>query len=136
MASLFVSRWDVAVSEKAPESLRNQLGVAVAGQVYENYRMELNSPRWQRMLNAGGRSQRLLWASTGSNDPNASDTLYVSALAAPLTVNTMPEATLKAFDDHGEVGELLATSDDNYNEVLTTSPRLALTLAPWAHNFR
>ena len=119
VASLFVSRWDVAVSEKAPDSLRNQLGIAIAGQVYEIYRMELNSPRWQSMLNAGGRSQRLLWASTGTKDPKASDTLYVSALAAPFTVNTMPEATLKAFDDHGEIGEMLATSDDDCNEVLT-----------------
>jgi transaldolase len=119
VASLFVSRWDVSVKEKAPEALRNQLGIAIAGQVYESYRMELNSPRWQRMLNAGGRSQRLLWASTGTKDPKAPDTLYVRALAAPFTVNTMPEVTLKAFADHGEMGELLTTSDDDCNEVLT-----------------
>jgi len=128
VASLFVSRWDVAVSEKAPESLRNQLGIAIAGQVYESYRMELNSPRWQRMLNAGGRSQRLLWASTGTKDPKASDTLYVSALAAPFTVNTMPEATLKAFDDHGEIGEMLATSDDDFNEVLTNFTKAGINV--------
>ena len=71
--------------------------------------MELNSPRWQRMLNAGGRSQRLLWASTGTKDHKASDTLYIHALAAPFTVNTMPETTLKSFADHGEIGETLAT---------------------------
>ena len=119
VASLFVSRWDVAVSEKVTESLRNQLGIAIAGQVYESYLMELNSPRWQCMLNAGGRSQRLLWASTGTKDPKASDTLYVNALAAPFTVNTMPEATLKAFAGHGEIGEMLGKSDDDFNEVLT-----------------
>ena len=119
VASLFVSRWDVAVKDSAPEALRNQLGIAIAGQVYESYRIELNSPRWQRMLNEGGRSQRLLWASTGTKDPKDSDTLYVRALAAPFTINTMPEATLKAFADHGEMGEMLATGDDDFNEVLT-----------------
>ena len=118
VASLFISRWDVAVMSKVPEALHNQLGVAIAGQTYESYRMGLNSPRWQRMLNAGGRSQRLLWASTGTKDPKASDTLYVRALAAPFTVNTMPEATLKAFADHGDIGETLCTSDDDYEEVL------------------
>ena len=128
VASLFVSRWDVAVKEKAPEALRNQLGIAIAGQVYESYCIELNSPRWQRMLNAGGRSQRLLWASTGTKDPKASDTLYVHALAAPFTVNTMPEATLKAFADHGEIGEMLATSDDDFNEVLTNFSKAGVNL--------
>jgi transaldolase len=118
VASLFVSRWDVAVREKVPEALCNQLGIAIAGQVYESYRAVLNSPRWQRILNAGGRSQRLLWASTGTKDPQASDTLYVHALAAPFTVNTMPEATLIAFADHGDTGETLSTSDDDCDEVL------------------
>jgi transaldolase len=118
VASLFVSRWDVAVKEKVPEALFNKLGIAIAGQVYESYRAVLNSPRWQRMLNAGGRSQRLLWASTGTKDPQASDTLYVHALAAPFTVNTMPEATLIAFADHGDTGETLFTSDDDCDEVL------------------
>jgi transaldolase len=103
---------------KVPEALHNQLGVAIAGQTYESYRMGLNSPRWQRMLNAGGRSQRLLWASTGTKDPKASDTLYVRVLAAPFTVNTMPEATLKAFADHGDIGQTLCTSDDDCDEVL------------------
>ena len=129
VASLFVSRWDVAVKEKAPESLRNHLGIAIAGQVYESYRMEFNSSRWQRMLNAGGRSQRLLWASTGAKDPKALDTLYVSALAAPFTVNTMPEATLKAFADHGEIGEMLDKSDDDYNEVLTNFAKAGINVA-------
>jgi transaldolase len=107
VASLFVSRWDVAVADKVPEALRNQLGIAIAGQVYESYRNVLDSDRLQRIVNAGARPQRLLWASTGTKDPKAPDTLYVQALAAPLTVNTMPEATLKAFADHGTLDEAM-----------------------------
>jgi transaldolase len=108
VASLFVSRWDVAVTDKVPEALRNQLGIAVAGQTYERYRALLDSVRCQRMFNAGARCQRLLWASTGTKDPKASDILYIHDLVAPLTVNTVPEATLKAFADHGDVGEGLS----------------------------
>ena len=108
VASLFVSRWDVAVQRKVPEALRNQLGIAVAGQVHESYSRLLDSPRWKRTFNAGARAQRLLWASTGTKDPKASDILYVRGLAAPFTVNTMPEATLKAFADHGEIVETLS----------------------------
>jgi transaldolase len=107
VASLFVSRWDVAIADKAPAELRNRLGIAIAGQTYESYRIQLDSPRWQRILNAGGGVQRLLFASTGTKDPKASDTLYIEALAAPLTVNTMPEATLKAIADHGNIGGTL-----------------------------
>jgi transaldolase len=107
VASLFVSRWDTAVADKVPEPLRNQLGIAVAGQVHESYRRLLDSPRWKRTFNAGARPQRLLWASTGTKDPKASDILYVKNLAVPFTVNTMPEATLKAFADHGEISETL-----------------------------
>jgi len=107
VASLFVSRWDVAIAKKVPESLRNQLGIAIAGEAYERYRALLDSPRWLRILNAGARSQRLLWASTGTKDPKASDILYVQALAWPFTVNTMPEATLKALSAHEEFGETL-----------------------------
>jgi transaldolase len=107
VASLFVSRWDVAVADKTPEALHNKLGIAIAGEAYERYRALLDSPRWQRILNAGARSQRLLWASTGTKDPKASDILYVQALARPFTVNTMPEATLKALADHEEFGEAL-----------------------------
>ena len=110
VASLFVSRWDVAVVDKAPEALRNQLGIAIARDAYVRYRKLLDSPRWQRILNEGARSQRLLWASTGTKDPNASDTLYVEALALPATINTMPEATLKAFAAHGECGEPLPSN--------------------------
>jgi transaldolase len=103
VASLFVSRWDVAIADKAPAELRNQLGIAIAGQVYESYRVLLESPRCQRIFNAGARAQRLLFASTGTKDPKASDTLYAQALAAPFTVNTMPEVTLKALADHGTI---------------------------------
>ena len=105
VASLFVSRWDVAVADKVPDSLRNKLGIAIAGNAYDRYRALLDSPRWLRILNAGARSQRLLWASTGTKDPKASDVLYVQALALPFTVNTMPEATLKALTAHEEFGE-------------------------------
>jgi transaldolase len=103
VASIFISRWDVAVAAKAPQALNNQLGIAVAKQAYKTYLGLLGSPRWMRAYNAGARPQRLLWASTGTKDPNASDVLYAQALAAPFTVNTMPEATLKALADHGAV---------------------------------
>jgi transaldolase len=103
---------------KTPEALHNQLGIAIAGQVYESYRSLLDSPRWKRILNAGARSQRLLWASTGTKDPKAPDILYIRALAAPLTVNTMPEPTLKALADHGDIGEILSADARHCNEVL------------------
>jgi transaldolase len=112
VASLFVSRWDVAVAHKEPESLRNQLGIAIAGETYGRYRALLDSPRSQRILNAGARSQRLLWASTGTKDPKASKILYVQALAKPLTVNTMPEVTLKALADHEEFDEAFPAHAD------------------------
>ena len=118
VASLFVSRWDVAVMEKTSAELHNQLGIAIAGQVYKSYRSLLDSPRWQRILNAGARSQRLLWASTGTKDPKASDTLYIRALAAPFTVNTMPETTLKALADHGDIGGTLPADAHVSGEVL------------------
>jgi len=104
VASLFVSRWDVAVSGKVPDALSNRLGIAIAQRTYKAYRDLIASSRYQRAMNAGARPQRLLLASTGTKDPKAADVLYVEALAAPLTVNTMPEATLKAFADHGKVG--------------------------------
>jgi transaldolase len=108
VASIFMSRWDVAVAEEVPDELHNRLGIGVGGQAYKAYRELLDSNRWQRLLNEGARAQRLLWASTGTKDPNASDTLYIEAFASPFTVNTMPEPTLIAFGDHGEVGELMA----------------------------
>jgi transaldolase len=116
VASLFVSRWDVAVAEKVPKSLRNQLGIAIARDAYVKYRTLLDSPRWQRILNEGARSQRLLWASTGTKDPQASDILYVESLALPSTINTMPEATLKALAAHEEFGD---ASPSNPGEILT-----------------
>ena len=118
VASIFISRWDVAVMGKAPDSLRDQLGIAIAKRTYRAYRTLLDSPRWQRALNAGARPQRLLWASTGTKDPKASDILYVKALAAPFTVNTMPEGTLKALADHGEVDTMLPADGGDCEEVL------------------
>jgi transaldolase len=113
VASLFVSRWDVAVADKVPAALRNTLGIAVSKQAYAAYRDILDSDRFQRLENAGARPQRLLFASTGTKDKTARDTLYIDGLAAPNTVNTMPEATLLAFADHGEAATALPrTSDD------------------------
>jgi transaldolase len=107
VASIFVSRWDVAVQDKVPEGLRAHLGIAIAKRAYKAYRELLDSPRWLRAANAGARAQRLLWASTGTKDPQASDVLYPKALAAPFTIDTMPDATLKALSDHGEIGGIL-----------------------------
>jgi transaldolase len=104
VASIFVSRWDAAVNGKVPAALSYRLGIAVAQQTYRSYLGLLTSPRWMRAANAGARPQRLLWASTGTKNPKASDVLYVEALAAPFTVNTMPEGTLKALADHGNIG--------------------------------
>ncbi|HSV24107.1 MAG TPA: transaldolase [Xanthobacteraceae bacterium] len=118
VASVFISRWDTAVKDAVPEALRNQLGIAVAKQTYKAYRALLGSPRWQRVFNSGARPQRLLWASTGTKDPSASDVLYVRALAAPFTVNTMPEGTLKALADHGTVGGILTPDGGDSEEVL------------------
>ena len=118
VASIFVSRWDAAVAKQAPEALRDQLGIAIAKRTYEAYRALLASPRWQRAQNFGARPQRLLWASTGTKDPKASDVLYVESLAAPLTVNTMPEGTLQAFADHGAVGAVLPADGGDAEAVL------------------
>ena len=118
VASVFISRWDVAVMEKAPDALRDQLGIAIAKRIYKAYRSLLGSPRWQRVYNAGARPQRLLWASTGTKDPKASDILYIKALAAPFTVNTMPEGTLKALAEHTDLGPLLPADGGDCEEVL------------------
>jgi transaldolase len=107
VASLFISRWDSAVIGKVPEALNNRLGIAIGKCTYKAYWTLMGSSRWQRVFNAGARPQRLLFASTGTKDPKTSDVLYIKALAAPLTVNTMPEGTLKAFADHGEVSGIL-----------------------------
>jgi transaldolase len=118
VASLFVSRWDSAVASKVPEPLHNRLGIAIAKRIYKAYCELISSARSRRIYNQGGRPQRLLWASTGTKDPAASDVLYIKALAAPLTVNTMPEATVKAFADHGDVGEMLPADGGDSEEVL------------------
>jgi transaldolase len=118
VASLFVSRWDVAVAGKVPPALDGQLGIAVAKRTYKAYRDLLGSDRWLRLLNVGARSQRLLWASTGTKDPKASDVLYVKSLAAPHSVNTMPEKTLLALADHGEIGPMLRHDGGDAEETL------------------
>ena len=118
VASVFVSRWDVAVMGKVPEALRGHLGIAIAQRTYRAYRELLDSPRCQRIFNAGGRPQRLLWASTGTKDPEASDILYVKALAAPFTINTMPEETLKGLAEHGELGSILPRDGGDCEDVL------------------
>jgi transaldolase len=118
VASVFISRWDGAVAGKVPKTLSNRLGIAIAKRTYKAYRRLLNSPRWQRVFNHGARPQRLLWASTGTKDPQASDVLYIKALAAPFTVNTMPEGTLKALADHGEIGEIMSADGGDGESVL------------------
>ncbi len=118
VASVFVSRWDGAVAGKVPTALNNQLGIAMANRTYKAYRELLDSPRWQSAFNAGTRPQRLLWASTGTKDPKASDVLYIKALAAPFTVNTMPEATLLALADHGELSSIMSADGGDGETVL------------------
>lgn len=118
VASIFVSRWDVAVAEQVPAELRNRLGIAVAARSYRAYRELLDSERWQRLANEGVRPQRLLFASTGAKDPEASDVIYVEALAAPLTINTMPDKTLLAFAEHGKVPDPLPADGGDAERVL------------------
>ena len=118
VASMFISRWDAAVAGKVPEALNNELGIAMAGRIYKAYVDLLRNPCWLRAYNAGARPQRLLWASTGSKDPKASDILYIKALASPFTVNTMPEGTLKAFANHGDLGSVMAPDGGNCEAVL------------------
>jgi transaldolase len=118
LASVFISRWDKATMEKVPGELRDELGIAVAKRTYKAYRQLLDSDRWLQLANAGARPQRLLWASTGTKDPAASDVLYIQALAAPFTVNTIPDKTLLAFADHGQVGDLLPADGGNAEETI------------------
>jgi transaldolase len=120
VASLFVSRWDKAVSDKVPADLRNRLGIAIARRTYRAYRELLASPRWRALAAAGARPQRLLWASTGTKDPNAPDTLYIEALAAPDTIDTMPEKTLRAFAEHGELRGVMAEDGGDAEAVLAS----------------
>jgi len=128
VASLFISRWDAAVAARVPAGLVNRLGLAIGQSAYKAYVEMMASPRWQRAFNAGARPQRLLFASTGTKDPKAADTLYVQGLAAPLTVNTMPEGTLRAFADHGAVGALLAGDGGDSEAVLAEFRRAGVDL--------
>ena len=123
VASVFISRWDSAVMGKVPEDLRDELGIAMAMRIYKAYRELLASPRWRAIVGAGYHPQRLLWASTGTKDPKASDVLYIKALAAPNTVNTMPEATLKALADHGEIGGVMPADGGDCEQVLAKFAR-------------
>lgn len=126
VASIFVSRWDVAVKDKVPDALRNRLGIAIAMRTYQAYRDLLASPRWRKLAASGARPQRLLWASTGTKDPAAPDVLYVEALAAPDTINTMPEKTLLAFADHGKVKDAMRFDGGNAEAVLAGFTRAGI----------
>lgn len=132
VASIFISRWDVAVKDKVPRELRNRLGIAIAKRTYTAYRALLDAPRWRKLASAGAQPQRLLWASTGTKDPDAPDTLYVEALAAPDTVNTIPEKTLQAFADHGELKGALPVDGGDAEGVLAEFTRIGVDSAALA----
>ncbi len=132
VASLFISRWDKETMGKVPVGLRNKLGIAIGKQTYQAYRDLLDSDRWQRLENRGARPQRLLFASTGTKDPDASDVLYIGALAAPNTVNTMPEETLLAFGDHGQVSGALARDGGDAGQVLAEFARAGVDMVKLA----
>ena len=123
VASIFISRWDVAANDKVPDRLRNRLGIAIARRVYKCYCERLASARWKTLESAGAVPQRLLWASTGTKDPKASDTLYVEALAAPDTINTMPEKTLHAFAQHGRIQGVMPRDGGDAEKVLAEFAR-------------
>ncbi len=126
VASLFVSRWDVAVKDEVPAPYRNRLGIAISKRTYKAYRDLLGSPRWQKLAAAGAHPQRLLWASTGTKDPGAPDTLYVEALAAPDTIDTIPDKTLKAFADHGKVEAVLPFDGGDAEAVIAQYRKLGI----------
>jgi transaldolase len=132
VASVFISRWDKAVAGKVPAELHAQLGIAMARRTYRAYRNVLDSDRFQRLANRGARPQRLLWASTGTKDPHDSDVLYITSLAAPHTINTMPEATLLAFANHGEIGPMLTADGGNADEVLARFARAGVDVSALA----
>lgn len=132
VASVFVSRWDVAIHDKVPEQLRNRLGIAVARQIYRSYRDLLASDRWHMLAAAGARMQRVLWASTGTKDPLAADTFYIKALAAPDTINTMPEATLQAFADHGRLDGVMPPDGGDADVVLAAFARAGVDITELA----
>jgi len=136
VASIFMSRWDVAVAEEVPAELKNKLGIAIGGRAYHAYRELLDSDRWMRLANEGARAQRLLWASTGTKDPEASDTLYIEAFASPFTVNTMPDKTLEAFGDHGQVGDLMDPSGTAAEQSLKQFEEAGIDLAALAQRLQ
>ncbi len=128
VASLFVSRWDTMVKDKVPAELRNRLGLAVAARVYRAYLEMFASPRWRALARAGARPQRLLWASTGTKDPQAPETLYVEALAAPDTINTLPEKTLRAVAKHGEFSGSTSLDDADAEATLARFARAGVDI--------
>jgi transaldolase len=136
VASVFVSRWDSAVKDKVPQTLRNKLGLAVAQRTYKAYRALLTSPRWQRSYNHGAGAQRLLWASTGTKDPLASDVLYIRSLAAPFTVNTMPENALKALAEYGDIPALMQADGGNCEQVLKQFTAAGIDVHALAHTLQ
>ena len=136
VASLFVSRWDVASNKQLPDELHDKLGIAVAQQTYRAYRALLASERWQRLSAAGARPQRLLWASTGTKDPNAPDTLYISALAAPNTINTIPEKTLHAFADHGQLEGVMPIDGGDADAMLARIGKAGVDVDALAHKLQ
>lgn len=136
VASLFISRWDVAIKDKVPDALHNRLGIAVAKNTYQAYRDLLSSPRWQKLAAAGAQPQRLLWGSTGSKDPAASDTLYIESLAAPETINTMPEKTLLAFAEHGNAKDILRLEDGDAGAVITEFVRQGIDIEALAEKLQ
>ena len=136
VASIFISRWDVAVAKDVPSAPKNRLGIAVAQETYQAYRGFLACDRVQRVMNFGAVPQRLLWASTGTKDPDASDTLYVDALAAPYTVNTIPEKTLAAFNDHGHVGALMDANGGDSEQVLCVFAASGVDIATLAERLQ
>ncbi len=128
VASLFVSRWDKAVNDRVPAELRNRLGLAIAARTYRAYRELLASKRWRGLASVGARPQRLLWASTGTKDPTAPATLYIEALAAPDTINTVPEKTLRAFAEHGELRGVMAEDGGDAEAVLARFDRAGVSV--------
>ena len=136
VASVFISRWDVAVAAKVPAELTNRLGIAIAGRTYRASQQLFLSPRWQRIYNAGARPQRLLWASTGTKDPKADELLYVKALAAPFTVNTMPEATLKALAGRTEIGSGIPANGGECEALLARFAKAGVDVAALAEQLQ
>jgi transaldolase len=136
VASVFVSRWDVAVAQQVPAALRNRLGIAVARHTYRAYRELLASPRWRHLAEAGALPQRLLWGSTGTKDPDASDVLYLEALAAPNTINTIPEKTLLAFADHGLVSGSMPADGGDAEKTLAAFSAVGIDVAALAERLQ